>query len=235
MRILTKGEGRLTVGVVGRLHGNEPLGEEAIELLLKKNIDSEIVYLIANEEAGKKNVRFLESDLNRSFPGNANGNHEERLAARIVDELKECDFVIDIHATTARTEPFIILTKDSELNWSLAKHMPLSKVVLMRGALAREAALIDYVRCGISIEFPKTTKPAQVSELVEHCIKSLQSGMPTHDKKEIFAVYDALTPRAGLHLENFAETTIDGETFVPVLFGEVEYNTIACLKAKRIR
>lgn len=235
MRKFTKGKGKPTIGIIGRLHGNEPLGEQAIELLLKKNIDAKVMYIIANEEAGAKNVRFIESDLNRSFPGKTDGSHEERLAARILEELKHCEFVIDIHSTIAQTEPFIILTKDTQMHLKLANSMPLTKMVFIRGTLAKGNALIDHVRCGISIEFQKNTTPDSVAELAEQCIHSLKSDLTKFDRKEVFEVYDILLPKKGLRLTNFTETTINGETFVPILFGEAEYKKIACLKARRLQ
>ena len=54
--------------VIGGMHGNEMLGIDLVKSLQEnplENIDS----VLANEEAIKINKRFVEQDLNRSFPG----------------------------------------------------------------------------------------------------------------------------------------------------------------------
>src|SRR3989344_6815123 len=142
MRVITRGNSKPIIGIVGMMHGNEPLGEEVIAILSKIQHKTKVVYLVANEEAGQVNKRFVDTDLNRCFPGNAAGNHEERLAANILKELAVCDFVIDIHATTARTEGFIIITKQTRAVERLVDSIPLPKSVIIGGVLSQKKTLI---------------------------------------------------------------------------------------------
>lgn len=57
------------VAIVGCLHGNEIIGAKVIEQLEGRlSLDCSVKYILANRRALQGNSRFLESDLNRSFP-----------------------------------------------------------------------------------------------------------------------------------------------------------------------
>ncbi|MBS3094157.1 succinylglutamate desuccinylase/aspartoacylase family protein, partial [Candidatus Pacearchaeota archaeon] len=64
------------------LHGNEIYGLEVCK------DQSLFPFILANEKALKENKRFIDSDLNRSFPGKADGNYEERRAFELTKKLK---------------------------------------------------------------------------------------------------------------------------------------------------
>jgi len=50
-------------------HGDEKIGVEVIERLRTKKLDRFFDYLVANPKALEKNTRFIDVDLNRSYPG----------------------------------------------------------------------------------------------------------------------------------------------------------------------
>lgn len=85
--------------VIGGMHGNEPLGIEVVRMLVEdpvKNVDA----LLANEKAINKNLRFVESDLNRNFPGDSSSeSYEVRRAAELVSLCERYDLVLDFHNT----------------------------------------------------------------------------------------------------------------------------------------
>ena len=90
----------MKVLVIGGMHGNETLGIRLVELLNArkiKNVDA----IIANKPALEKNARFINSDLNRSFPGcvNSTSSHEERRAGELREMAKKYDVVLDFHNT----------------------------------------------------------------------------------------------------------------------------------------
>ena len=93
-------------------HGHETVGiavaKEIQKLELKKG---ELVVHIANELAYAKKRRFIDQDLNRSFPGKKDGNHEEKLAAKILPLVRSADLVIDIHSTRSDLKDALIVTK----------------------------------------------------------------------------------------------------------------------------
>lgn len=241
MKKIIRGSGSPVVGIVGCLHGNEKIGHEAINLL-KRIIPKKgtLIFILANQEAMKQNKRFIDSDLNRCFPGKKNGNHEEKLAQPMLKSLSGCDYVIDIHSTTADTENFVIMTKCDEQTKSLATYLLLNKAVIMGNALAGGKSLIDHVSCGISIEFNFKTKPESVSGIIINCLRNLNmlDGPIYITDPEIYLAYGIL--RKLIHsnvpeLANFRQASIGGELFYPILFGEKAYSGSLCLKARKLK
>jgi len=219
---------RRDIAIIGCIHGTETLGIEVIELL--KGTEG-LKLIIANEEAITANRRYIDCDLNRCFPGRIDGNKEERLAVTILSEISDCEFVIDIHTTTAITENFIIQTKD-DAN-ILANAIPLNKKVIMGPCVAHEGSLIDNVSKGVSIEFNENTPSSDVFDIIITTLKNLEEKQ-TSDK-EIFYVYGILKKTMEDELFNFKEKIIEQEKFYPILYGEKEYKEIICLKAKRLQ
>jgi hypothetical protein len=232
MEKTTIGHGKPVIGIVACLHGNERIGCDIVEYLKDVRFKKGTLDLIiANEEAMQQNKRYIDADLNRCFPGNLNGDYEEKLAAQLTKELAGCDHVIDIHSTTAETDDFIVITKEHAKR--LAGYMPLSKVVFMEPAVAKGKALIDHAGCGISIEFDRRTEARYAFGKVSACLINLGvlDGGAEKTNQQYYSVYGVMKKR-DIKLVNFKETTIDSETFYPVLYGEEAYKDLLCLKAR---
>lgn len=108
MRVVKKGEGQPEYTVLGSIHGDEPAGKKAIEKFLseKRNFRKPVQFIIGNEEALEEDERYLEADLNRSFPGDKDSElHEERLASEILEKV-EGTRLLDIHTTRSYPVPF---------------------------------------------------------------------------------------------------------------------------------
>jgi hypothetical protein len=229
------GDGKPIVAVVGCVHGNEVIGEKVINHLKRlKPEKGTLELVIANEEAAQQNKRFIDTDLNRAFPGNTYGNKEQRLAVMLRGALSHCDYIIDIHSTTGNTDDFVIITQPNDDKYRLADYSCIPKVVVMERFMAKGGALIDHVRCGISLEFDQGTGVGYAYDRVLYCLKGIGivEGTPPHIEQQVYSAYGALMKPK---LENFRETTVDGETFLPVLFGEKAYEDILCLKARRLK
>jgi succinylglutamate desuccinylase len=98
--------------IIGATHGHEYLGVDIQEKLKKLNL--KLVFLIGNPEAYEKRVAFIDSDLNRIFPGKVDGNLEEKIAFELNQKIKEYDLVIDIHSTNTiknKKDATLIITK----------------------------------------------------------------------------------------------------------------------------
>ena len=85
-------------------HGNELLGPNLLAYMLAKRskLLENIEFIIANPRAYAKNVRYTESDLNRSQ------------RAKVIEErirLLKPELVLDFHTTTAE-QPNILITAD---------------------------------------------------------------------------------------------------------------------------
>jgi aspartoacylase len=122
------------VVVVGGTHGNEYTGiffanylKTAIKLL--ENYSFKVTTLIANPLAFKENKRFIDHDLNRSFHNNyleSNDDaHERKLACDLINNkaLKNCDFLIDLHTTTANMGKTIVLSKTDKISVQCAYYL----------------------------------------------------------------------------------------------------------------
>jgi len=85
--------------VIGGIHGNEPLGITLVKKI-RFNPIMNVESLLANENAIEKNKRFVNFDLNRSFPGDINSPfYEKRRAKEILDICNKFDLVLDFHNT----------------------------------------------------------------------------------------------------------------------------------------
>ena len=100
-------------------HGNELLGPNLLAYMLAKRskLLENMEFIIANPRAYAKNVRYTESDLNRSY-GLGLDTYEGR-RAKIIEErirLLKPELVLDFHTTTAE-QPDILITanKDNEI------------------------------------------------------------------------------------------------------------------------
>ena len=91
-------------------HGNEIIGLE-VERLFKdtKVINGSVTFNFANPWAVEQHKRFIEKDLNRSFPGSETGLFEERVANQIMKFIPLFDYVFDIHSTQSELKDSLIM------------------------------------------------------------------------------------------------------------------------------
>lgn len=199
---------------VAGLHGNE---KEPVKALSENKIN----FILANPKAFEKDIRFIDSDLNSSF-GLKRNDYEAKQALNILKKIKEEDFVVDFHTTTANTPPFVIIV-DKKMSF-LAEKTGLKYVVIMKYNIKKGGSLLNY-RNGISVEVGKHSS----KESYKTTINVVNNILSTEKyKPEFYEVYDKIT-KPGVY-RNFEEH-IDG--FVPVLAGETSYNFYG-LKAKKI-
>jgi predicted deacylase len=110
MRVETVGDGEPEVAVVGAIHGDEPCGARAIDRFLeaapRTTADGAAKLIVANERALAAGERFLDVDLNRSFPGDPEADaHERRLAHALREEIGGL-FTLGFHSTVSFGDPF---------------------------------------------------------------------------------------------------------------------------------
>jgi len=233
------------IAIVVCLHGDESYGLEVI-----KKLPDSLPSFIANKKALKEKKRFIDSDLNRSFPGSLKGDYEEKLSFDLIKKLKRFDKVIDLHSTSGRCPLFGIITKPNNEKINIAKKLGLNRVVLMPENFGSGKSLIDHVNCGISLEIGPHKRKKNVSEVLEKINnflknKDLKNG---YDIK-FFEVIDIIKQEyEKITVENFrpvkkgdvlTENRNDRKQiaeydFVPILVGEKSYPGILCLASKKI-
>jgi predicted deacylase len=134
MEIRKRGEGEPEYTVIGSLHGDEPAGRDAIEKFLQdsREFHRPVQFIVANEEALEQDERFIDSDLNRVFPGDPDSDsHEERLASKIMKEV-EGTKVLDLHTTHSYPLPFATFTEKSPEVKDLLESTGVEHAVLFR-------------------------------------------------------------------------------------------------------
>ncbi|PSQ14095.1 succinylglutamate desuccinylase [Halobacteriales archaeon QS_8_69_73] len=124
------GSGEPEVAVVGGIHGDEPSGVRAVERLRAADppLERGVKLVVANPPAVAAGERYLETDLNRSFPGDPDGSLEERLAAELCAETDGLP-TLSLHATHSTPEPMALLEHGQPGVFELADSLPVPHVV----------------------------------------------------------------------------------------------------------
>ena len=252
MEVQEAGEGEPEVAVIYCTHGDETAGKKAVERLFEEDPDFRegVRFVFANEEAWKEGKRYVDTDLNRCFPGDLKSeNYEERLAAEMMQELQNVK-VLDIHETSTSPVPFSLFT------WSDDK-----TIETLRSTGVDRAVEISYTPgCGINhyggVEVE--VGPKGTEEAVNEAYRILKTflvnngvleGQRKLSDPEIYRVYGTKSSPEGdwsSVCSNFdpvekGETVASGSTgeviaaedFVPVLFSET-YEDILGFKAVRL-
>ena len=152
----------------GIVHGNEvgslPSIIKCIRDLLsnKINFGGKVSFFLGNIEAAKNNVRFIDSDLNRSFGNKYTGqlNKERNRALEIMPLLRTADVYFDFHQTIMPClKPFYIFEMSRQsYHWARAAGVASTFVTRKKGASFSTAGMCsdEYVRSlgnvGITIE-----------------------------------------------------------------------------------
>lgn len=212
------------VTLVCCLHGDEVFGKKVFDYYQRQiNNFPGLRLVLANEQAFKKGTRFIDSDLNRSFPGKTSGNHEEKLAVEILKLVKNDEYVLDIHTTTSSIRVTPIITAFTPkikriLNLSAGR-----EVVSMDGKQAHHS-LIGNVKTGVSFEFgEKFASTKAALEEVSFIVRGLLNGYSNVPIiRQIFHITGKI-PSDFLLLENAQNFQKVDFLGYPFLLGEKSY------------
>lgn len=154
MRVETLGQGEPRLAIVGAIHGDEPCGAQAIETLLDADSDvtRPVKCITVNERALEQGVRYTETDLNRSFPGDPNADaYETRLAHELLDELHGC-VTLSMHSTQSDERPFALVNTVGSLAMGICPYLSIAGLIetgdLIGQSLVHHTPVID-VECGL--------------------------------------------------------------------------------------
>jgi predicted deacylase len=154
MRVAQLGSGTPEIAVVGGIHGDEPCGVRAVERLLDENptVKRPVKLVVVNEAAIEQQVRYVDEDLNRAFPGSPTADtHEGRLANELVEELEGC-LSFSMHSTQSHAEPFAIVNEVTETATEICPQLPVQAMVetseFAEGRLFSEIETVE-VECGL--------------------------------------------------------------------------------------
>jgi predicted deacylase len=169
MDVWQLGAGHPNLAVVGGIHGDEPCGPAALRTLRDHDpaVERPVRCIVANEEALAENVRYIDEDLNRAFPGDPDADsHERRLAAKLVDTLDGA-LTLALHSTQSHSTPFAIVTEVTPEMRRICARLPIEALIdageFVEGRLLTAVPTIE-VECGLQ---GSTAAGAQASWVVE--------------------------------------------------------------------
>ncbi|MFA9417974.1 succinylglutamate desuccinylase/aspartoacylase family protein [Natrinema sp. HArc-T2] len=239
--------------IVVCLHGDETGPKAGVERLWEKEgiNDLPLKYIVANERAIDKDVRYIENDLNRAFPGGDESSYESQLAQKILNEVRGTK-VIDLHTTHSGQEPFAVIGQVNSTVKTLASATGLDKVVDQ--SIYASGGLVQHVD-GISVECGQVNDEDasdNAYEITKQILTNFDifSGDTTTSNPTVYQVYDSIPrPTCGeieIIAENFTrlepgdgiyrhdgEQFSSNEVFWPVLLAKEGYDDILGYKAKQ--
>lgn len=221
-------------------HGDEKIGLEIADNL--KNISNKFDVLIANPRAMKLKKRFVDTDLNRSYPGNRfSGRYEERRAYENMKIAKRYEYVIDIHEAGSGTEDFIIVPRNEIGNIFPVGLIGLEKLLLWPFP---QGPLAQFLENSVELEFGMRNRKRKdvvkkATKIIRDFMLRLKDNLPPDgNKKEYYYVYGKKETKKIKDIEkyiDFEKTKLGDETFYPLLVGQYLKDEIAFYKMKKIR
>lgn len=214
---------------VASQHGNEALGKELVYYIMARHpkLMDYIDVIVGNPEAVQKNIRFIETDLNRSWGFSGELTHEQTRAHELQNYISQSNavLVLDLH-TTATNQPrcFIAHSTDGEVaKFMAASHI--DNVVVMPDHVA-EPSLIGKNPHAVSIEVADAELSDNLYESLAKDIESYLSGARPHPEKNVFEVDEKIlkSEYEGVDFSNARNFELHEETNIyPVLMGENSY------------
>lgn len=246
------------VAIVGCVHGDELIGKKIIEALKKIKIKrGALMTIIGNEKALKLKQRFVDQDLNRSFPGKERGNYEEHLAYILKNKIASADYVIDIHSTITTVKNLAIITRKNKKTLELINLLSPRRVALIDRVIGKKA-LTYYCKAGISLEYGKDGDRLVYDKILKDIMVLLKKlGMINFKTKmvsvkpELYRINETIKKQNGFKINNEIKNfklikkgdliassdskSIKAKTnFYPILFGKNSYKDIYGFTAKKV-
>jgi len=225
-------------------HGDERVGLDVVEMLKKIGYDKYFDYLVANQKALEKNQRFIDVDLNRSYPGKRYSKfYEKRMAFYNLNIVKQYEYVIDFHEASMGNENFIIIPREKIIKNFPLQYINLEKILLWPNP---KGPMSQVFSGAIELEFGMKKKQRKVIvkkafNIAKKFIESIVSEKSPNcysKKKKIYYVYGKLLKEEFLGnintLVDFIKVKINNEVFMPLLTGQYTKEGIVCYKMKKI-
>jgi hypothetical protein len=234
--VTVRGPGEPEVVVVGGVHGDEVSGIRAVRRLREADLDLRrgVAFVLANPAAIEAGERYLDSDLNRVFPGDREG----RIAARLC-EFVEGRTTLSLHGTEAEPTPFALIHSAQEREFELAARLPVPHVVDHWGENEQ-----TITTCGFSVEIELASEDSEEAAVsAERQARAFLErvgalpGEPPDADPDFFHIGEPVPKSSGssyeLYVENFeripagttyasadGEDLVADEPFWPIMMSE---------------
>ena len=227
-------------------HGDEPIGISVVKNLKKIKLDKYFDCLVANPRALNKNMRFINFDLNRSYPGKKKSLlYEEKKAYKNFKIIKQYQYVIDIHEASQGINNFIIVSRKKISNFFPINFINLNKVLLWPSSNNLNGSIGSVLKNAIGLEFGVKNKNrsmviTKASKIIQEFIDIIYFNKISQNprKKKIFYVYGKLMKNEFKNkadkLTDFNKIIFNNEEFYPLLVNQYLTKGILCYKMKLI-
>lgn len=207
--------------IVGEQHGDERLGGKLYEFLAQQDGKkySSVDYVCGNPRAFRRNVRFTESDLNRSYGQKQPKTYEERRAREILSMIQkeQYDYILDIHTSRADVDRFFIVTQLNQTVQKVVSSSNIKRIAIMPNHIAN-CSLIGSCSRAVSLEYarPLASTRQALTELVA-IVDNLLGNVSCRQNREVFRVTKTVPAeyKADGTEVNFK---LHGSGFYPVIF-----------------
>jgi succinylglutamate desuccinylase len=191
-------------------HGDEKIGHLVLEKFdAGKNDFFEWQSILSNPKAYQQNTRFVDQDLNRSFPGSdsPDANYEQKRAFEISKIIQDFDFVIDFHQTTAVMDDVIFINSENPAVMDMCEFFEAPNVVILNSSFGgKNRLLIDMCEGGIAIEYHRSST-ADEEERILKDVENLIARKKSKVKKSKYQLIGKvpMTKNSDLNWQNFQE------------------------------
>ncbi|MFT4868932.1 MAG: putative deacylase [Colwellia polaris] len=249
------GEGKPEVAVVGLVHGDEACGLRAIRRFKEEvkngnySLEKSVKLVLANEKAFNQGKRYVDKDLNRSFPGSHESDqYEERLAARLRGELEGLK-VLDLHASESPKTPFAIISGMEKGGIEVAETTCMENLVeisFVKGSLIDDldAAVVE---CGFhneqesaEVAYNVTVNFLAAHDVIEQKHDTVQpeiykvTGKEEGEKFEFVAENFAPVEKGEIYAKKSGEERKAEEKFWPILMSTNGYNEMIGFRGQKV-
>lgn len=210
--------------LVGAQHGDERLGPRLQRFISKnRELYRSVDYICGNPKAYRQNVRFIETDLNRSYDTLPAATYEQKRAQKILSKIADTnyDYILDIHTSRAKVGRFFLTTSLNSAIKDIVKASNIDRVAIMSPEIAN-CSLIGQVPNVISVEYERglsETSQAikEVSEILDNLLNKAALADRQPRQREVFYVNHKIPVGSMLSskAQNFERTP---QGFYPVIF-----------------
>lgn len=220
--------------ILGSQHGNEVLGINLYSYILQKYPEylKFIDYVCANPDAYAKHIRFIETDMNRSY-NTVGDSYEEKQAREVLSmiEKKAYDYVLDVHTTTAEVGGVFVAVALNDANKKIIRASKITEIITMSDEIA-EHSLIGNTLSSISVEYNEVLgrEESSLEELSQFVINLVDGNSNEPIERYQYVVTGFISnDEDTVGLENFK---LSDRGYYPLLFGEANYTKYRGFKAE---
>lgn len=213
--------------LLGSQHGNETLGDALYAHLQNHHADlpPHITFVIGNPRAHKQNVRFTESDMNRSYNAQL-ATYESRRAQYVQRLIRRANFdlVLDLHTTACVQPPSALVADITPQRTRYLRASFINKIVIMQHPIVASSLLHNNPNV-VAIEINQNEVNAalldNLAQDIRRYIKNEALPMPrfAYTVDHLLLKSEVSTAQA----QKLANFTRSPAGFIPILTGENSY------------